>query len=253
MEPAKRISHAHEKKKDDLRCKQTCISTIQGSSPDEIPEVCQCVMSAQGCFHRPGNNMPPPLCQPCGLSDESTPQCKYGWEKGRLSTWYERMQISPWDRQRGHYLLTKSPWGKAVVTNGPPLSFSGQARCLTRLTGLNSNQLIQSTYVHTLNHFSPMLFDRPSMKLIRKANKVNMWGNGKIKLWNCFRGPLWKYILKSDSMRKTFSSINKSWPVNDKRDAVFREMCRHIGFSFRYGMICGMSGMRSQLSVTDPE
>lgn len=35
-----------KKRKKDLRSKQTCIRAIQGSSPYEMPEVCQCVMSA---------------------------------------------------------------------------------------------------------------------------------------------------------------------------------------------------------------
>lgn len=53
------LLHAQEesKEKKDLRNKQTCISAIQGSSPYEMPEVCQCVMSAFivpviiSCFH----------------------------------------------------------------------------------------------------------------------------------------------------------------------------------------------------------
>lgn len=58
------IRRRKEKKKNDLGSKQTCISAIQGSSPYEMPEVCQCVMSAHGRFHRPGNSKPLPVHQP---------------------------------------------------------------------------------------------------------------------------------------------------------------------------------------------
>lgn len=136
-----------------------------------MPEVCQGVMSAHGRFHRPGNNKPLPVHQPCGLSDDSSPQCRYEWEEGRLFTLYESMQLWPWDSQQWRYLLTESPWGTAMVTNGSPLSFSGRARCLTRLTGLNPYQCIQSTYRHAVNTSSPTVCDHLLVKLIWKRKQ----------------------------------------------------------------------------------
>lgn len=149
MEWAQRNSHVcREKRRRIKRVNRRSISATQGSSPYEMPEVCQCVMSAHGCCHHPGNNKPLPLHQPGGLLDESPLQRRYGWEQGRLFTLYGcmRMCVCVWGRQWRCYLLTKFPWGlAATVTNSSPLSFSGQARCLTRLTGLNPYQCVRGT------------------------------------------------------------------------------------------------------------
>lgn len=120
-----------KRKKNDLRSKQTCISAIQGSSPYEMPEVCQCVMSAHGRFHRPGNNKPLPVHQPCGLSDESSPLCRYEWEECRLFTLYE--SICDCGREtdiNGAICLLSPPEAQPWWLTAPPCHFLGEPSVL---------------------------------------------------------------------------------------------------------------------------
>lgn len=89
-----------------------------------MPEVCQCVMSAQGCCHRSGNNKPLPLHQPAAFrTDWLQSACM---DETVYTVCVQATVWRAWGGRMNTTLCTKFAWSQTAVTHhSSPLTVYG--------------------------------------------------------------------------------------------------------------------------------